>query len=121
MDRRAVAATLAAGLSGFAALVYEVIWVRPITLVVGHTVGAVTVVLCAFLGGLGLGAALAAREVRRRREPMRWTAYAVLEGLIALGGVLVPLVAPRIIAASGPARFMTAILLLVPPATLMGA
>jgi spermidine synthase len=116
-----VAAALAAGLSGGAALVYEVVWLRPITLLVGHTVGAVTAVLCAFLGGLGLGAALAARHVRRRKTPVPASAYAGLEGLIAVCGVALPLLAPKILPTSGAARFVASVLLLLPPAVLMGA
>ena len=42
--------------SGAAALVYQVVWVRMFTLVLGHTVAASSTVLAAFMGGLALGA-----------------------------------------------------------------
>jgi hypothetical protein len=41
--------------SGASALVYEVVWLRMLSLVFGHTVHATTAVLAAFMGGLGLG------------------------------------------------------------------
>src|SRR5471032_675880 len=40
------------GLSGAAALLYEVIWLRLLTLSMGHTAVAVGTVLAAFMGGL---------------------------------------------------------------------
>jgi spermidine synthase len=43
------------GISGFCALGYEVLWTRMLTLVVGTSVYSFTVMLVAFLAGLGLG------------------------------------------------------------------
>lgn len=45
-------------LSGVTALVYEVIWTRMLALVFGHTVFSVSVVLAAFMAGLGFGSYL---------------------------------------------------------------
>src|SRR5580765_2213640 len=42
--------------SGAAALVYEVVWTRLLTLQLGHTVAAASTVLAAFMGGLAVGA-----------------------------------------------------------------
>ncbi len=42
-------------ISGAAALVYEIVWTRMLTLTFGHTVYSVSVVLAAFMAGLGLG------------------------------------------------------------------
>lgn len=42
--------------SGVSALIYQIIWTRMLTLTFGHTVYSVSVVLCAFMAGLGLGA-----------------------------------------------------------------
>ena len=44
--------------SGITALIYEIIWTRMLTLVFGHTVFSVSVVLAAFMAGLGLGSYL---------------------------------------------------------------
>ena len=41
--------------SGITALVYEVVWTRMLTLAFGHTVFSVSIVLAAFMAGLGLG------------------------------------------------------------------
>ena len=45
-------------LSGITALVYEIVWTRMLTLVFGHTVFSVSVVLAAFMAGLGTGSYL---------------------------------------------------------------
>jgi spermidine synthase len=80
--------------SGAAALVYEVTWTRLLTLQLGHTVAAASTVLAAFMGGLALGAWLAAHvPVRGLR------AYAVLEIIIAVVALALPLA----LAASVPA------------------
>jgi spermidine synthase len=42
-------------LSGFAALVYEVLWFRQLGLIFGNTVHAAATVLAAFMVGLALG------------------------------------------------------------------
>ena len=52
IERRLLAAFAC---SGFAALVYEVVWTRLLTLHLGHTTAAVSTVTAAFMGGLGLG------------------------------------------------------------------
>ncbi|MCK6526345.1 fused MFS/spermidine synthase [Myxococcota bacterium] len=62
--------------SGATALVYEVVWVRMITLVFGATQPAISTVLAAFMGGLAIGG-LAGARVADRVRPLR--AYAVLE------------------------------------------
>ena len=48
-------ALLGIGVSGFCALGYEVLWTRMLTLVVGTSVYSFTVMLVAFLGGIGAG------------------------------------------------------------------
>jgi spermidine synthase len=55
---------LAVAMTGFAALVCEVAWTRVLTLVLGASVYAFTVVLSVFLAGLGLGAASVAAILR---------------------------------------------------------
>src|ERR1043165_8064314 len=75
-------------LSGAAGLIYEVLWMRMLGLVFGATTIAVSVVLAAFMGGLALGSALAARVTPRIRRPLR--AYAWIEIVIGLYAVIVP-------------------------------
>jgi spermidine synthase len=75
-------------LSGATALVYEVVWLRMLGLVFGHTVHAITTVLAAFMAGLGLGSALLGRRAARFRDPIR--VYGLLEVGIGLACGLVP-------------------------------
>ena len=55
-------------ISGIAALIYEIVWTRMLTLVFGHTVFSVSVVLAAFMAGLGLGSYLFGYAVDRLPE-----------------------------------------------------
>ena len=52
-------------LSGFAALLYQTVWTRQLCFVFGSAALAVAVALAAFMGGLALGAGLAARWTGR--------------------------------------------------------
>ena len=81
-------ALLATALSGAAALVYEITWLRMLGLVVGHAVNALTAVLAAFMAGLALGAAIFGRVAGRVRRPL--VACAWVEVGIAGTGVLLP-------------------------------
>lgn len=115
-------------LSGFSALVYQVVWQRMVAWDFGGDTVSTAVVSGTFLLGLGLGAWIGSRVVAGRR------AYGLLEILIGVIGasshlVIVPLagVLARIGAASPDQaeglRFgvvLGAVLLLLPPATLIG-
>lgn len=67
--------------SGAAALVYEVIWSKYLTLLFGSTVQAQTVVLAVFMGGLALGNKIFGSFADRSPEPL--AAYGRIE--IAIG------------------------------------
>ena len=88
---RAVAGLLF--LSGFAALVYETLWVKQLGRVVGVEVHAVTIALSAFFAGLALGAGLLGRLADRTTRPVRL--YAILEAGVAALGVLATLALAR--------------------------
>jgi spermidine synthase len=75
-------------LSGFAALLYQTAWTRELSFVFGTSELAVAAVLAAYMGGLALGAAAAARYALRLRRPV--LAYGVLEAAIALSALSVP-------------------------------
>ena len=66
-------------LSGAAALIYEVVWVRSLTLVFGGSHLAVTAVLSIFMAGLAIGGYAIGRYADRVRKPLR------LYGLLELG------------------------------------
>jgi spermidine synthase len=120
-------------LSGATGLVYEVLWIRMLGLVFGHTVFAVTTVLAAFMAGLGLGSWVFGRIADRQRRPLRL--YGLLEIGVGAFCLLVPLLLPvveslyRALArglglsflAFSLAQFALILLLLLPPTTLMGA
>ncbi|HEX5136713.1 MAG TPA: fused MFS/spermidine synthase [Planctomycetota bacterium] len=64
-------------LSGFTALVYEVVWARRLALVLGSATSAASAVLSAFMFGLAAGALLVGWRADASRRPLRW--YGVLE------------------------------------------
>jgi spermidine synthase len=76
------------GISGFAALLYETVWIRQFALVFGTSELAVATVLAAYFGGLSIGAAVAARWVSRVRRPV--LTYGLLELGIAAAALAVP-------------------------------
>ncbi len=120
-------------LSGISGLMYQVVWVRMLTRILGHTVYATSTVLAAFMAGLALGSFLAGRWVDRSRRPLAW--YAVLEigiGLAALlllpfFDALLPIYQSVHDAAGGSRVWLTAaqvaiaLMALLVPTALMGA
>jgi spermidine synthase len=76
-------------LSGFAALLYQTAWMRQFSLVFGTSELAVAAVLAAYMGGLALGAGIAARYVHKVRRPVLF--YGLLEAGIAISALAVPL------------------------------
>jgi len=76
-------------LSGFAALLYQTTWMRQFSLVFGTSELAVAAVLAAYMGGLALGAGIAARYVHRIKRPVLF--YGALEAGIAISALSVPL------------------------------
>ena len=60
------------GISGAVAMVYQVLWTRSLAIVIGSSVYSFTLILLAFLVGLGGGAAVISRLSVRARRPMTW-------------------------------------------------
>src|SRR5918997_3900882 len=69
-------------LSGASGLIYQVLWVRMLSLSFGITVYVFTVVLSSFMGGLALGSFFGGRLAERLRRPL--VAYAVIELAVGL-------------------------------------
>lgn len=120
--------------SGAAALIYEVVWTRVLTLHLGHGLAAASAVLAAFMGGLAAGAGAAGRIAGRFDRATAIRVYAGLEIAIALLAILLPLLLTAlrpVLAAAyadgsggtafGLLRLVTSILLLTAPAACMGA
>lgn len=80
------------GLSGGAALMYEVLWNRSFMTLTGSTTLAVSSVLAAFLGGLALGS-LFMGKLMNPRNPKR--VYGIVEGLIATYALLLQVALPK--------------------------
>jgi spermidine synthase len=75
-------------ISGVAGLIYEVLWIRMLGLIFGHTVYAITTVLVAFMGGLALGSYLCGRSSDRINNLLR--TYGLLEVGIGAYCILIP-------------------------------
>ncbi|MEM7246170.1 MAG: fused MFS/spermidine synthase [Acidobacteriota bacterium] len=132
-ERFALFLRVAMVVSGAAALLYETAWLRQLSLVMGHTVHALSAVLTAFLGGLALGAYISGRVMKGRLVNLK--TYGWLE--IGIGAAAL-LVAPGIAAISplfgsayrgladnflvyNLAQFAACSLVVMIPAVLMGA
>lgn len=125
--------------SGAASLVYELVWIRQLTLVFGATLYAISAVLCAFMIGLALGAWGIVRFLNWRerggRTPRMVRLYGMIEGWIGLYGLGFPLglhllerIYPLAVDSgfgSGTwlhgLEFFLSTLLMLPPTVLMGA
>lgn len=119
-------------LSGVTGLIYQVIWLRMLGLVFGHTVYAITTVLAAFMAGLALGSFIFARRAARIRNLV--AAYGWLEVAIGISCALIPVllwVAAKIYVSLHTAlglsygtftlvQFFLVFVLLLVPTTLMG-
>lgn len=117
--------------SGFASLIYQVLWMRQLGLLFGNTAHAAAATLAAFFAGLAVGSWFWGSRVGRTGDALRL--YAWLEGGIAMTALLYfailgcyhslyPLVYQRV--DSAPLllfiKFGLALLLIFPPAFCMG-
>jgi spermidine synthase len=75
-------------LSGFAGLIFEVVWARQLVLVFGNTTQAISAILTGFFGGMALGSWLGGRLADRVRNPLRF--YGQLELLLAVIVIATP-------------------------------
>ena len=77
--------------SGASGLIYQVIWMRQLTLIFGSTVFATSTVLTAFMGGLALGSFYFGRKIdESTQSPLR--IYALLEAGIGAFCLVWPLI-----------------------------
>jgi len=121
--------------SGAAGLVYQVVWLRELTLIFGATAYATSAVLSTFMGGLALGSFWAGRRADRWQDPPLRT-YGKLEIGITLYAAAIPwllahtspllevawrLGGERHFALFGLVKFIAIAFLILPATTLMGA
>ncbi len=119
--------------SGACALIYQVMWLRLLSLVFGVTVYAASTVLAGFMAGLGAGSFVAGRLAGRFRRPL--VAFGIAEALVGITAFATPFVLdaltqlwiavhddlPNSLAAITVIRFMVAFLVLIVPTSMMGA
>lgn len=72
--------------SGAASLVYQVLWIKQLTLVVGAEVQAVTTGVSAFFAGLALGGWMFGRLADRLEKPLRLYAWIELSAMVLAVG-----------------------------------
>src|SRR4051812_11235335 len=120
-------------LSGISGLIYQVLWLRILSLVFGVTVFAVSTVLASFMAGLAVGSFGAGKLTDRLRNPL------AVYGAVEVGIGLTALVTPELILGLqgiyrglyealggspllvGGVRIVLAFLILLVPTSLMGA
>ena len=119
-------------LSGGVGLAYEVVWARQLSLLFGVSIYAVSAVLVAFLGGLGIGAEFFGRKLDKGYRPI--LLYAFIEIGLGVYILLFPLwltIFEKIYIFLHPGtegisfyvlslRFVLAVFILIIPAALMG-
>lgn len=76
--------------SGLSALMYEVVWLRALSRMMGVTIYATSTILAAFMAGLALGSYIFGKFIDNRRDGLR--VYAILELLIAVAAIIVPFI-----------------------------
>ncbi|MGA1870200.1 MAG: fused MFS/spermidine synthase [bacterium] len=121
------------GLSGCAALVYEIAWTRILTLIIGSSVYSFSLMLTAFILGLALGSILFARFIDQRQDLVLF--LGIIEIMIGFSAFLIvpffgrlPVLIVDMIAQFShsfwllqSAEFALIFLLMLVPTTLMGA
>ena len=123
--QRPVILILFAGLfliSGAAGLVYQIVWERLLELFFGVTMVSITLIVGAFMAGLGIGSLLGGRLARRIQNTL--LAYGLLElGIAAFGLASQPLIfwiGQRTAGSPYALVFLISFVILLVPTTLMG-
>jgi spermidine synthase len=121
-------------LSGTSGLMYQIAWIKVLSLTFGVTIYAVSIVVAAFMGGLALGSFVGGRVADRLPYPVIW--YALVELAIALLGMRsvdgldwvqsvylanYPRDAEQAVLQVVAMRFALAAVVVIIPTTLMGA
>ena len=115
------------------ALIYEITWIRPLSLVFGTTLYSVTTIVASFILGLGVGSWIAGKYTDRLKNPLQY--FAVTQIIIGVYAILLLLIFPympdfytEIYHVTTPnyelflsLQVLFTILLLIIPTTLMGS
>ena len=76
--------------SGASSLIYQIVWLRKLSLILGNTTFATSAILTTFMGGLALGSYLFGKYVDQSKHPLRL--YGKLELFIGLYALIIPAV-----------------------------
>jgi len=128
-----LAALVAIGVSGAAAMAYEIAWTRSLSLVLGSSTYAFSAMLTTFLVGLALGAFVVARLLRR--YDLGLFTFGLVETAIAVVALALlpafgqlPVLVLRILGAAGMsyrgavlAQFAASFVVMIAPTLLIGA
>ncbi|BCS34444.1 hypothetical protein TBR22_A36710 [Luteitalea sp. TBR-22] len=120
-------------LSGISGLMYQVLWLRLLSVVFGVTAYAASTVLASFMGGLALGSVAGGRIANRSRRPLLW--FAGIEAGIGATALVTPWLlgaaqhlyagvaraVPDTMLALTVARLACSAVILLVPTALMGA
>ncbi len=109
-------------ISGAAGLIYEIVWERLLELYFGVTIVSVTLIVSAYMAGLGVGSLIGGRIARDLKNTL------FLYGLLEIGIALFGLISPNLIVWVGQATagapyvlvFLISFAILLIPTTLMG-
>jgi spermidine synthase len=119
-------------LSGATAMVFEILWCRRFVTIFGNSSYAVSIVLCAFMAGLGLGGLIGGKLADRLAR--RMLAFGLIEFAIAAWALAMPMMlnwlqslapalaslSPGSLLATTLTRFAVSFAILVVPCFLMG-
>ncbi len=119
-------------ISGAAGLIYQVCWVRILSLVFGNTVYAVSMVVAGFLSGLAIGSHYWGKKADTAKTPLKM--YVLMEAGIAvsalaitllitvLDNAIVSVMTPESVNSGGwlIIRYVLVFIILLPPTMLMG-
>lgn len=111
-------------LSGFAALIYQVVWQRSLFSLYGIDADSVTIVVTAFLLGLGIGSHLGGRLSRDPSRPVLLTFAGLELGIAVYGAISLSLfrwVGCKTAGSSGLVTFGASFALVLLPTAAMGA
>jgi predicted membrane-bound spermidine synthase len=111
-------------LSGFPALIYQIVWQRTLFAIYGVNIESVTIVVSAFMLGLGLGSLVGGRLSKSPTAPLLLLFGGIELGIAAYGVASLPLFHAVAAITAGAPAFETGLLsfaLVVVPTVLMGA
>ena len=115
------------------ALIYEITWIRPLSLVFGTTLYSVTTIVASFILGLGVGSWIAGKYTDRLKNPLQYFGFTQIG--IGVYAILLLLIFPQLpefytqiyhLTVPNYELFLSlqvlfSILLLIVPTTLMGS